>query len=234
MKVKVKGKRMKKVVSLVDKQKSYSLDEAVGILKQAHTVKFDESVDLAMKLGVDPRQSDQMVRGSVSLPHGLGKKVRVAVFCKGEETAAAKEAGADHVGDQDLIEKIKGGWLDFDVAVSTPDMMRELAKMGKILGPRGLMPSPKTGTVTTDVGRAVKEAKAGKVEFKMNKLGGIHVSVGKLSFKEEALIENSRSVIDALLRAKPQTAKGQYIESLYISSTMGPGVRINPSEYRSV
>ena len=178
------NKRVKEFKKLFEKDKAYTLEEIVFVLKKAHKVKFDESVDLALHLGVDPKQSDQMVRGSVILPHGLGKKVRVAVFCKGEESTAAKEANADYVGAQELIDKVKSGWLEFDVAISTPDMMRELAKLGKILGPRGLMPSPRAGTVTQDVGRAVKEAKAGKVEFKMNKLAGIHVSVGKLSFEK--------------------------------------------------
>lgn len=226
------NKRVKEFKKLFEKDKAYTLEEIVFVLKKAHKVKFDESVDLALHLGVDPKQSDQMVRGSVILPHGLGKKVRVAVFCKGEESAAAKEAQADYVGAQDLIDKVKSGWLEFDVAISTPDMMRELAKLGKILGPRGLMPSPRAGTVTPDVGRAVKEAKAGKVEFKMNKLAGIHVSIGKLSFEESALVENARAVIDAINRAKPQAAKGQYIKSIYVSSTMGPGLKLDSSEFK--
>ena len=226
------NKRVKEFKKLFEKTKAYTLEEIVFVLKKAHKVKFDESVDLALNLGVDPKQSDQMVRGSVILPHGLGKKVRVAVFCKGEESQAAKEAQADHVGAQDLIDKVKSGWLEFDVAISTPDMMRELAKLGKILGPRGLMPSPRAGTVTTDVGRAVKEAKAGKVEFKMNKLAGIQVSIGKLSFEENAIVENAKAVIDAINRAKPQTAKGHYIKSIYVSSTMGPGLKLDSSEFK--
>ncbi len=226
------NKRVKEFKKLFEKDKAYTLEEIVFVLKKAHKVKFDESVDLALYLGVDAKQSDQMVRGSVILPHGLGKKVRVAVFCKGEESTAAKEAQADHVGAQDLIDKVKSGWLDFDVAISTPDMMRDLAKLGKILGPRGLMPSPRAGTVTQDVGRAVKEAKAGKVEFKMNKLAGIQVSVGKLSFEEKALVENAKAVIDAINRAKPQTAKGHYIKSIYVSSTMGPGLKLDSSEFK--
>ncbi len=226
------NKRVKEFKKLFEKDKAYTLEEIVFVLKKAHKVKFDESVDLALHLGVDPKQSDQMVRGSVMLPHGLGKKIRVAVFCKGEETAAAKEAQADHIGAQDLIDKVKSGWLEFDVAIATPDMMRELAKLGKILGPRGLMPSPRAGTVTQDVGRAVKEAKAGKVEFKMNKLAGIHVSIGKLSFEESALVENAKAIIDAINRAKPQAAKGQYIKSIYVSSTMGPGLKLDSSEFK--
>ncbi|MCK4994487.1 MAG: 50S ribosomal protein L1 [Candidatus Omnitrophica bacterium] len=226
------NKRVKEFKKLFEKDKAYTLEEIVFVLKKAHKVKFDESVDLALHLGVDAKQSDQMVRGSVILPHGLGKKVRVAVFCKGEESAAAKEAKAEHVGAQDLIDKVKSGWLEFDVAISTPDMMRDLAKLGKILGPRGLMPSPRAGTVTLDVGRAVKESKAGKVEFKMNKLAGIQVSVGKLSFEEKALVENAKAVIDAINRAKPQTAKGHYIKSIYMSSTMGPGLKLDSSEFK--
>ena len=226
------NKRVKEFKKLFEKDKAYTLEEIMFVLKKAHKVKFNESVDLALHLGVDPKQSDQMVRGSVILPHGLGKKVRVVVFCKGEESAAAKEAQADYVGAQDLIDKVKSGWLEFDVAISTPDMMRELAKLGKILGPRGLMPSPRAGTVTQDVGRAVKESKAGKVEFKMNKLAGIHVSIGKLLFEESALVENAKTIIDAVNRAKPQTAKGQYIKSIYVSSTMGPGLKLDSSEFK--
>lgn len=226
------SKRVAEFKKLFEHDKAYTLEEIMFVLKKAHKVKFDESVDLSVQLGVDPKQSDQMVRGSIVLPHGLGKKIRVAVFCKGEELNAAKEAQADFVGAQELIDKIKSGWLDFDVAIATPDMMRDLAKLGKILGPRGLMPSPKAGTVTKDVGKAVKEAKAGKVEFKMDKLAGIHVSVGKLSFEEKNLVENTKAVIDAINRAKPQTAKGTYIKNISVSSTMGPGLKLDSSEYK--
>ncbi|MFH2137948.1 MAG: 50S ribosomal protein L1 [Candidatus Omnitrophota bacterium] len=226
------SKRVRENKKLVEKDKAYTLDEAVPVLKQARSVKFDESVELAVYLGVDPKQSDQMVRGSVLLPNGLGKKVRVAVFCKGEEANAAKAAGADYVGGQELIDKVNSGWLEFDVAVATPDMMRDLAKLGRVLGPRGLMPSPKAGTVTKDVGKAVTESKAGKVEFKMNKLAGINVAVGKLSFEEKAIVENTRAVIEAILKAKPQTAKGHYIKNMFISSTMGPGLMLSSSEYK--
>ena len=228
------NKRVKEVKKLVDKDKTYSLKDAVSILKQAHGVKFDETVELAFHLGVDPRHSDQMVRGNVVLPNGLGKPVRVVVFCKGEESSAAKDAGADFVGGQELIDKVGSGWLDFDVAVSTPEMMRDLAKLGRVLGPRGLMPSPKAGTVTQDVARAVKEAKAGKVEFKTNKLAGIHVGVGKLSFEDVAIVDNAKTVIDAVIKSKPQTAKGQFIKSISISSTMGPGLRVDSAEYKVV
>jgi len=224
-------KRVEEFRKLFEKDKMYTIEEIVFILKKSHKVKFDEAVDLAFYLGVDPKHSDQMVRGNVVLPNGLGKDVRVAVFCKGEESKSAKEANADYVGGQELIDKVNKGWLEFDVAIATPEIMRELAKLGKILGPRGLMPSPRAGTVTKDVGRAVKEAKAGKVEFKMDKLAGIHVSIGKLSFADEAIIENAKTVIDAVNKAKPQTAKGQYIKDIYVSSTMGPGIRLEASGY---
>jgi large subunit ribosomal protein L1 len=227
------NKRVEEFKKLFEKDKPYTMEEIVFILKKAHKVKFDESVDLAFHLGLDAKHSEQMVRGNVVLPHGIGKEVRVAVFCKGEESNAAKEAKADYVGGQELIDKVNAGWLDFDVAIATPEIMRDLAKLGKILGPRGLMPSPRAGTVTKDVGKAVKEAKAGKVEFKMDKLAGIHVSIGKLSFVDEALIENAKTVIDAVNKAKPQTAKGQYIKDIYVSSTMGPGLRLDSSGYNT-
>ncbi|MCM8812800.1 MAG: 50S ribosomal protein L1 [Candidatus Omnitrophica bacterium] len=232
--MKKEHKRMAGVRKLFERNKQYPLKEAVTLLKKAHTVKFDETVEIAMHLGIDPKQSDQLVRGSIVLPHGLGKKIRVAVFCKGEEAAAAREAGAEDVGGLELIEKVKNGWLDFDVAVATPDMMRELAKIGKILGPRGLMPNPKTGTVTNDVGKAVREAKAGKVEFKTDKLAGVHVGVGKLSFSEDALLGNIQTVIDAVNKARPQTAKGHFIKTVSVSSTMGPGIKLDAAEYRVV
>ncbi|MBU1044300.1 MAG: 50S ribosomal protein L1 [Candidatus Omnitrophica bacterium] len=225
------SKRVEEFNKLFEKDKMYTMEEIVFILKKSHKVKFDESVDLAFHLGVDAKHSDQMVRGTVVLPHGLGKDVRVAVFCKGEESNAAKEAKADFVGGQELIDKVNAGWLEFDVAIATPEIMRDLAKLGKVLGPRGLMPSPRAGTVTKDVGKAVKEAKAGKVEFKMDKLAGIHVSIGKLSFADDAIIENAKTVIDAVNKAKPQTAKGQYIKDVYLSSTMGPGLRLETSGY---
>lgn len=230
--MKKESKRVKEFKQLFEKDKSYTLEEIMFILKKAHKVKFDESVDLNIQLGLDPKQSELMVRGTVVLPHGIGKKIRVAVFCKGEEANAAKEAQADYIGAQDLIDKIQSGWLEFDVAVSTPEMMRDLAKLGKILGPRGLMPSPRAGTVTQDVGKAVKEAKAGKVEFKMNKLAGINVSVGKISFSENALIENAKTIIDAINRARPQAAKGTYIKNISVSTTMGPGLKLDSIEYK--
>lgn len=223
------SKRVKSFESLVDKAKKYSLKEAIVILKKAPKTKFDESVDLAIKLDIDPKQSDQMVRGTVVLPHGTGKTKKVAVFCKGEAQHRAKEAGADHVGAEDLIEKVSKGFMDFDVAVAAPEMMRELSKLGKILGPRGLMPNPKAGTVTEDVAKAVKEVKGGKIEFKMDKISNINIAVGKISFEENAIYDNAFMLIEAVQHARPATLKGNYIRSIAISTTMGPGVRLDLS-----
>ncbi len=221
------GKRLKKAKESVEKEKEYSLEEAIKLLKDAPRSKFDETVDLAVNLGVDPRKSDQMVRGSVSLPNGTGKKIRVLVFAKGEKEKEALDAGAEFVGAEDMVEKIKGGWLDFDRAVATPDMMGTVGKIGKILGPRGLMPNPKTGTVTFDVAKAVAELKAGKVDYKVEKAGIVHASVGKLSFTEEALFENAKTVMDAILKGKPSSSKGRYIKRCTVSSTMGLGIRVD-------
>jgi len=223
------SKRVKLFENLVDKSKKYSLKEAIAILKKAPKPKFDESVDLAIKLEIDPKQSDQMVRGTVVLPHGTGKTKKVAVFCKGEAQNKAKEAGADQVGAEDLIEKVSKGFMDFDVAVATPEMMRELSKLGKILGPRGLMPNPKAGTVTEDVAKAVKEVRGGKVEFKMDKISNINIAVGKISFDENAIYSNAFTLIEAVQHARPTTLKGNYIRSIAISTTMGPGVRLDLS-----
>lgn len=223
------SKRVKSFENLVDKSKKYSLKEAISILKKAPKTKFDESVDLAIKLDIDPKQSDQMVRGTIVLPHGTGKTKRVAVFCKGEAQHRAKEAGADQVGAEDLIEKVSKGFMDFDVAVATPEMMRELSKLGKILGPRGLMPNPKAGTVTEDVAKAVKEVKGGKIEFKMDKISNINIAVGKISFDENAIYDNAFILIEAVQHARPATLKGNYIRSIAISTTMGPGVRLDLS-----
>lgn len=222
-----KGKNIKKAYEGVDPNKRYTVEEAVGILKKAKFAKFDESVEVAMQLGVDPKRADQMVRGTVSLPHGIGKKVRIIVFAQGEKEQEAKAAGADVVGSDDLVEKINGGWLDFDVAVATPDMMRNVGKLGKVLGARGLMPSPKAGTVTMDVARTVQELKAGRIEFRVDRQSGIAASVGKLSFDEPKLIENIRAFAGAIQRAKPQTSKGKYVISAALSSTMGPGLRLD-------
>lgn len=224
------GKRLKKAQEGLDPLKEYQLEEAIKILKAAPKAKFDETVDIAVNLGIDPRKSDQMVRGSVQLPHGTGKTVRVLVFAKGEKEKEAQTAGADFVGADDIIEKIKGGWLDFDKVVATPDMMGSVGKIGKLLGPRGLMPNPKLGTVTMDVAKAVKDLKSGKVEFKVEKAGIVHVLVGKLSFSVEALRDNTMAVMNAIAKAKPSSSKGRYIKRMTITSTMGPGIRVDASE----
>ncbi len=221
------SKKMKTAEEKYDVSKEYSLDDAIGKIKEMAFAKFDETVDLAFNLGVDPRKSDQMVRGTVVLPHGMGKAVRVVVFAKGEKEAEAREAGADVVGAEDLVEKIQKGWLEFDKAVATPDVMGLVGRLGKVLGPRGLMPNPKLGTVTFDVGKAVKEIKAGKVEYKTEKAGLVHVPIGKVSFDATKLAENAKAIIDAVVKSKPSTSKGKYLKKLSISSTMGPGVRVD-------
>lgn len=223
------SKRLKEANQLVDKRKLYSLKEVVSILKKTPAPKFDESVDLSIKLNIDTKEISQSIRGAVVLPHGTGKKIRVAVFCKPEHTAQAKEAGADVIGGADLIEKVSQGFLDFDVAVATPDIMKEMGKLGKVLGPRGLMPSPKAGTVTSDVAKAINEIKGGKVEFKMDKLGCINISVGKRSFSEEAIIENASRLIGAINQARPPQAKGRFLKRISISTTMGPGLKLDPN-----
>lgn len=210
----------------VDETKTYQLKEAISILKKLSPAKFDGSVDLHFHLSTDPKKSDQMVRGTVALPHGTGRKMRIAVFCKGEHEQAARAANADYVGSSDLIEKVAGGFLDFDCAIATPDMMKDLSKLGKVLGPRGLMPSPKTGTVTNDIKKAVEEVRKGKVEFRVDKQGGIHLSVGRCSFAEDQLLENASRVIDALNEARPASIKGKFVKSLCISSTMNPGLKL--------
>lgn len=221
-----RGKRYRALLEKVDKTKSYTLDEALDLIRELATAKFDETVELAVKLGVDPRKADQMVRGTVVLPHGTGKKVKVLVFTR-ENEEEAKEAGADYVGFQDLIEKIKGGWVDFDYAVATPDAMSEVAKLGRILGPRGLMPSPKSGTVTKDVGRVVSELKRGRIEFRVDRTGNIHVPVGKVSFPKEHLKENILAFMEELLNLRPPSFRGAYIISSHISTTMGPSLRLD-------
>jgi large subunit ribosomal protein L1 len=221
------SKRYDASASKVKTDKSYSLDEAIGVLKQMPGAKFDESVDLSFRLGVDPKHADQMVRGAVVLPHGIGKAVRVAVFAKGEKEREAREAGADTIGAEDLVEKVQGGWMDFDTAIATPDLMGQVGRLGKVLGPRGLMPNPKLGTVTFDISRAVREAKAGKVEFRVDKAGNIHTPVGKRSFNEQQLRDNAMALIEAIVRAKPSASKGIYLRSLTVSSTMSPGVPID-------
>ena len=220
------SKRYRESEKQLDKAKAYPLKEAIAILKKLAPPKFDSSVDLHFHLSVDPKKSDQMVRGTVALPHGTGKTVRVAVFCRGEQERQARLAHADHVGAQDLIDKVAGGFLDFDCAIATPDMMKDLSKLGKVLGPRGLMPSPKTGTVTMDIARAIEEIKKGKVEFRVDKQGGVHLAVGKISFPEEKLCENAAKVIDALSEAKPASVKGKFVSSVSIAVSMNPGVNL--------
>lgn len=221
------GKKLETAYERFDKGKEYSLEEALRLIKELSYAKFDETVDMAFNLGVDPKKTDQVVRGTVSLPHGTGKKVRVLVFAKGEKEKEALEAGADYVGAEDLVEKIQKGWLDFDKAVATPDIMGLVGKLGKILGPRGLMPNPKLGTVTFDVAKAVKEIKAGKVEYKTDKAGVVHVPIGRVSFDVDRLFENARTVIDSITKAKPSTSKGKYMKKIVVSSTMGPGIKVD-------
>ncbi len=221
------GKRYREVVKKIEPQKAYAIEEAVDLVKKTAGTKFVESVDIAVRLGVDPRKADQMVRGTVSLPNGTGKEVRVLVLAKPPKDEEAKEAGADHVGLEEYIEKIKGGWTDVDVVIATPDLMSEVGKLGKILGPRGLMPNPKSGTVTNDIGAAVKEVKAGKIEFRVDKAGVVHATVGKVNFENRQLVENIKTFLSTIQRLKPPSAKGQYIKSVHLSSTMGPGISID-------
>lgn len=223
------GKKFKAVAALVDPVKQYSLEDAVSLVKKTARAKFDETVDLAVNLGVDPKQADQMVRGTVVLPHGTGKTVKVLVFAKGEKEKEAREAGADYVGAEDLADKIqKEGWTDFDTVVATPDIMGLVGRLGKVLGPRGLMPNPKTGTVTFDIAKAIKDIRAGKVEYRVEKAGIVHVPVGKVSFDEKKLYENAKSVLESILKAKPSSSKGKYLKAASISTTMGPGITMDP------
>jgi len=228
-----RGKKQTEAASKVDRGRRYSLDEACSLVKAAGFAKFDETVDLAVRLGVNPKHADQMVRGALVLPHGVGKSVRVLVFARGEKLAEAEQAGADFVGGEDLVAKVTGGWLDFDTVIATPDMMGQVGKLGRVLGPRGLMPNPKVGTVTFDVKKAVTEAKAGKVEFRVEKAGIVHVPVGKKSFDPTKLQDNVKALMAALVKAKPSTAKGQYLRSITLSSTMGPGIKIDPVVFQS-
>jgi len=224
------SKRTKQIIKEVDLQKEYTLPEAVSILKANSKVKFVESLDCAIRLGVDPRHSDQMIRGTVSLPNGTGKEVKVLVIAKGAKAAEAIEAGADYAGFEEFLNKIKEGWTDVDVIISTPDSMSELGKLGKVLGPKGLMPNPKSGTVTNDLAKAVKEVKAGKIEFRVEKAGIVHTSLGKLSFDADKLVENTRAFLNTIIKMKPASSKGQYVKSLFLSSSMGPGLKINKEE----
>lgn len=224
------GKKYRKVLEKIDSAKKYSIADAFNLVTESAPAKFDETIDVAFRLGVDPKQSDQQVRGAIALPHGLGKSVRVVVFAKGPKEAEAKNAGADYVGADDLVEKIQGGWLDFDKAIATPDMMTTVSKVAKVLGPRGLMPNPKVGTVTMNVGDAVTAEKKGKLDFRVDKAGIVHAGIGKKSMGSAKLKENFMSFLGAILKAKPATSKGIYIKSLNVSSTMGPGIKIDTNE----
>ncbi|HOE64826.1 MAG TPA: 50S ribosomal protein L1 [Candidatus Sumerlaeota bacterium] len=222
-----RGKKYQAVAGKVDRTKTYSIPEAVNLLREVKWANFDESVNLDLKLTVDPRRADQQIRGTVVLPHGTGKKIRVCVFVKGEKAREATEAGADYVGGDELVEKVQGGWTDFEAAISTPDMMKSVGKLGKVLGPRGLMPNPKTGTVTFDLAQAINQIKGGRVEYRLDRLANMHVLVGKTSFNNEQLVDNVTTLVDAVIKAKPSSARGQFIKSITLSSTMSPGIRID-------
>ncbi len=226
-----RGKKYVEAAKLVDRTKVYSVAEAVELVKKTNTAKFDATVEVAFRLGVDPKKADQQIRGAVVLPNGTGKTQRVLVFAKGEKAKEAEAAGADYVGDSDFITKIQQGWFDFDVIVATPDMMGEVGKLGRVLGPKGLMPNPKTGTVTFDVDKAIKEIKAGKVEYRVDKAGNIHVPIGKISFEDQKLVENFSTIYETMLKVKPAAAKGTYVKNVAVSSTMGPGVKVDPSTF---
>ena len=224
-----KGKKYLEAIKLVDRTKTYPIQEAIELVKKTSTTKFDASVEVAFRLGVDPKKADQQIRGAVVLPNGTGKTQRVLVFAKGEKLKEAEAAGADFVGDAEYITKIQQGWFDFDVIVATPDMMGEVGKLGRVLGPKGLMPNPKTGTVTFDVTKAVNEIKAGKVEYRVDKAGNVHVPIGKVSFDEAKLVENFKTIFDTMSKAKPAAAKGTYMKNVSVTTTMGPGVKVDPS-----
>jgi large subunit ribosomal protein L1 len=228
------GKKYVEVKKKIDPQKKYTVDDAVKIVLESAYAKFDESVDVALRLGVDPRHADQMVRGSIVLPHGTGKTTRILVFAKGEKEKEAIEAGADYAGAEDLAEKIQGGWLDFDKVIATPDTMGTVGKLGKILGPRGMMPNPKVGTVTFDVTKAVAEMKAGRVDFRVDKVGIVHCSIGKVSFGKEKIMDNVKALLEMIMKMKPSSSKGTYLKSFTVSSTMGPGVKVDPVEVPSL
>jgi len=229
-----KGKNYRAALNKVDRNQRYLLEDSLRLAKETAHAKFDETVEMAIRLGVDPRQADQNIRGTVTLPHGMGKSVRVLAFAKGDKEKEAQEAGADFVGSDELIKKISEGWLDFDKAVATPDMMGAVGRIGKILGPRGLMPNPKTGTVAMDIGKAVKEIKAGKLEFRVDKAGIVHVPVGKASFGPEQLIDNAKAVLGSIIRAKPASAKGNYIKGVTVATTMGPGIKLDLAQIRAM
>ena len=224
-----RGKKYRQALEMIEPNKEYPLGEAVKLAKEVAYANFDETFEIHMRLGVNPKYADQMVRGTLVLPHGTGKSVKVAVIASGDKYKEAEAAGADIVGGEDLVEKIQGGWMDFDALIATPDMMRHVGKLGRILGPRGLMPNPKAGTVTFDVANAVKELKAGRIEYKVDKTGIVHNAIGKKSFTEEQLIDNAKAYIQAIIKAKPASAKGRYIHSIYIATTMGPGIKVDPT-----
>jgi large subunit ribosomal protein L1 len=228
------GKRYRQALEVVDRDRTYLPGEAIRLIKELPPTKFDETVEVAFRLGVDPRKADQMVRGTVSLPHGTGKSVRVAAFATGEKAREAREAGADVVGGEDLVDEVLKGNIDFDAAVATPDLMSVVGKAGRVLGPRGLMPNPKAGTVTFDIGKAVSDIKAGKLEYRVDRQGNLHLVIGKRSFDEKALMENYLAVVDELIRAKPAAAKGKYVKSATLSTTMGPGIRLDPARLKDV
>ena len=226
-----KGKKYVEAAKLVDRTQTYSVQEAIELVKKTNTTKFDETVEVAFRLGVDPKKADQQIRGAVVLPNGTGKTQRVLVFAKGEKAKEAEAAGADYVGDADYINKIQQGWFEFDVIVATPDMMGEVGKLGRVLGPKGLMPNPKTGTVTFDVQKAVNEIKAGKVEYRVDKAGNIHVPIGKVSFEESKLVENFTTIFETMVKAKPAAAKGTYMKNVAVTSTMGPGIKVDTASF---
>ncbi|MEI3607898.1 50S ribosomal protein L1 [Pseudogracilibacillus sp. SE30717A] len=229
--MKKRGKKYQEAAKLVDRNKTYGIEEAVSLLKEASKANFDETVEVAFRLGVDPKKADENIRGAVVLPHGTGKTQRVLVFAKGEKIKEAEAAGADYIGDQDIISKINNGWFDFDVIVATPDMMAEVGKLGRVLGPKGLMPNPKTGTVTFDVEKAVNDIKAGKVEYRVDKSSNLHVPIGKISFDNEKLIENFATIVETIVKVKPQSSKGTYLKNVAVTSTMGPGIKVDASVY---
>ena len=228
------AKKHRAALEKVDRAQKYTLEEAISLVKKSSYTKFDETVEIAVRLGVNPKYADQMVRGAIVLPHGTGQKVRVLVFAKGDKEREAREAGADHAGSDELIQRVQEGFLDFDRVIATPDMMSSVGKLGRILGTRGLMPNPKVGTVTFDVAKAVQEAKAGKVQFRVEKAGIVHCRIGKLSFEDIALVDNAKALVQALMRAKPSTAKGTYLRGIALSSTMGPGVKVDPAAVTAV
>lgn len=227
-----RGKKYQEAEKLIDRSKAYEINEAISLVKQTAKANFDETVEVAFRLGVDPKKADQQIRGAMVLPHGTGKTQRVLVFAKGEKAKEAEAAGADYVGEAEYIEKINGGWFEFDVIVATPDMMAEVGKLGRVLGPRGLMPNPKTGTVTFEVEKAVHDIKAGQVEYRVDKQSNVHVPVGKVSFEDNKLVENLEAIIEQIVKVKPQSAKGDYMKNVSVASTMGPGVKVDVSAYK--